>query len=403
MFSKLVKGIILLAILQIVGYALYVTFREQPVLVDLASVSNGPMVVTIDEEGITRVRDVYALSAPIAGHLDRVDFQEGDAVAKGQAIASIHPLDPPFIDQRSRAELLAIIEASRASVSLAEVEKLQAETELDLARSNYERARILSEKGTISESQLDQNFSLLQMKIAQLESATAGIELRKAELASAQAKLVQPSDYSPDPEKNNQCCVAVLSPVNGVILSVAARSEQVVSLGTLIAEVGALEELEVEVDLLSSDAVQIAPGAKAIISDWGGTDDLVATVRRVDPAAFTKTSALGIDEQRVNVLLDLEEVPQGLGHGYRVFARLTIWETENAMQVPIGALFRSDGEWAVFVASQNEAKLRKISLGRMNTETAHVLDGLGEGDEVVLFPSDQIEDGRMIEDRARSE
>lgn len=401
MLSKLVKGIVLLAIIQIVGYGIYVALRKTPILVDMAMVQLAPMKVTIDEEGVTQVRDVYTVSAVIAGHLERIRLEEGDVVAKGQVIASVHPLDPPFLDDRARAELQAAIGAARAGVIMAEVEHQRSTTAMELARLEYERAEKLVATNTISHSKVDRAFSELQLGIAQVESALANIEVRKAELASAEARLMQPDAITSSPT-NSDCCSNIVSPVDGVVLNVLARSEQAVTTGTQIAEIGDLRNIEVKVDLLSSDAFRIKPGASVEISDWGGLEILKATVRRVEPAAFTKTSALGIKEQRVNVILDLANPPEGLWHGYRVLARLTAWETEEALQVPISALFRSGGSWAVFIADTGQAHLTEIAVGQMNTRDAQVLSGLEEGGVVILFPSDQLEDGRKIEDRANA-
>lgn len=399
MLSKLVKGIVLLAIISLVGYGAFVALREKPILVDLVDVASVPMKVTIDEEGVTQVKDVYNVSAPIAGHMARTELEEGDLVNKGQMIASIHPLEPPFLDDRTRAELQAAIEAARAGVLMAEVDHQRAQTALNLAQSEYERAQKLGITNIVSESQVERAQSEFQLQTAQLASAKANIELRQAELASAQAKLTQPNVSGASPT-NGECCVAIVSPIDGVVLKVSAQSEQAVITGAQIAEIGDLGEIEIKVDLLSSDAVRIVPGASVAISDWGEEVELTAKVRRVEPAAFTKVSALGIEEQRVNVILDLEDPPQGLGHGYRVFARLTAWESDQTLQVPISALFRSAGSWAVFVAEADRAQLRVIEIGEMNATMAQVLDGLQQGDAVILFPSDQLEDGRKIQNRA---
>lgn len=398
MLSKIVKSFIALALVLIVGYGGMVALQEQPIYVDLAAVELAPMRVTVDEEGITQVQEVYIVSATIAGHLDRIGLVEGDVVEKGQTIASIHPLDPPFLDDRTRAEIEAVVSASHAGVLMAEVEHQRSVTAMQLAKSDYERAEKLATSNTISQSTVDRRFSELQLHIAQVESALASIELRKAELASAQARLTQPSTAS-IASVDGGCCANIVSPVNGVVLGVFARSEQAVATGARIAEIGDLRNMEVKVDLLSSDAVQILPGALAELSDWGGEVVLQAVVRRVEPAAFTKVSALGIEEQRVNVMLDLENPPEGLGHGYRVLARLTAWENDQTLQIPISALFRSSGKWAVFTVEEETAHLREVQIGKLNETRAQVLSGLKAGDLVVVFPSDQITDGKRTSQR----
>lgn len=380
-------------------FGFYLAMRETPVRVDTAQVVRGQMRVTIKEEGITQVKDVYTVSSPIAGHLDRTTLEEGAAVVAHETIvASIHPPDPPFLDERTLAELTAAAEAAKSAVALAEVEHAQAEKSLDLARSEYNRAAQLAKTNVVSERSLEQAYNDLQLQEAQVASTEAVISLRKAELASALARLRQPGDTN-DATHGVGCCIKLTSPVDGVILKVLARSEQTVAQGAPIIEIGDPTKLEVVVDLLSSDAPRIAPGSRAIIGDWGGETDLPATVRRIDPAAFTQVSSLGIEEQRVNVILDLESVPAALGHGYRVLASLVVWSADDVLQVPIGALFRSGGQWAAFAVTDGRAELRKIEIGRINDEFAQITGGLNQGDTVILYPNDVLQDGSLVEPR----
>lgn len=394
-----IKRIVYLALAAAIAAGFYLALREKPILVDVSPVMAGPMTVTIDEEGVTRVRDIYVVSSPIAGHLDRTTLEEGEMVLANQTIiASIHPLDPPFLDDRTRRELTAAVQAAEAAIALAEAEKTRARTALDLATSEYDRAATLAKTNTVSESQLERAWNELQLQKAQLASTEAGIRLRQSELASAQARLMQPGEISGQ-SSGETCCVSLSSPVDGVILKVLARSEQAVSPGSQIAEIGDPGDMEVLVDVLSSDAARIQPDSKVIITDWGQDTDLPATVRRIDPAAFTKVSSLGIEEQRVNIVLDLEEVPPQLGHGYRILAQIAIWSAEEVRQLPIGALFRADGNWSVFVVENDRAILRTVEVGHMNAENVQILEGVSEGDQVILYPNDQMEDGRLIEIR----
>ncbi len=394
-----IKRFVYLALAVAIAAGFYLALREKPVLVDVFTVEAGPMTVTIDEEGVTRVRDIYVVSSPIAGHLDRTTLEEGEMVLANQTIiASIHPLDPPFLDDRTRRELSAAVQAAEAAVALAEVEYTRAQSALSLATSEYDRAATLAKTNTVSESQLEKAWNELQLHKAQLASTEASIRLRKSELASAEARLMQPGEISGKPS-GETCCVSLSSPVDGVILKVLARSEQAVSPGTQIAEIGDPEDMEVLVDVLSSDAAKIQPDSKVIITDWGQDSDISATVRRIDPAAFTKVSSLGIEEQRVNIVLDLDEVPPQLGHGYRILARIAIWSADNVTQLPIGALFRSDGNWSVFAVENNHAVLRTVEVGHMNAVNVEILSGMSEGDQVVLYPNDRMEDGKLIEIR----
>ncbi|MEO4040830.1 HlyD family efflux transporter periplasmic adaptor subunit [Hoeflea sp. CAU 1731] len=390
-------GILLIAIAVIGGF--YLAFHERPVPVDAAMVERGYMEVTIVEEGVTRVKDVYAVSSPIAGYLDRPTLDEGEPVeADSTVIASIHPQEPPFLDDRTRAELRAAAEAARTAIALAEVEKKRAETAYNLAQSNYRRAEQLAKSKTISTSQLEHSFSEMELQRAQVESSDAAIRLRKAELESALARLKQPSNIDEAEEPEN-CCVNITAPIDGVVLQILTRSEQAVIPGTQIAEIGDPANLEIVVDLLSSDAARIRPGASVRITDWGGEEAIEGTVKTVEPAAFTKISSLGIEEQRVNIIIDIDTVPENLGHGYRILAHLRVWEREDVLTVPIAAIFRSGGSWSVFVIDDDQAKLETVELGRMNDTVAEVLGGLEAGEMVVLYPSDVLEDGKLVEIR----
>ncbi|RST87922.1 HlyD family efflux transporter periplasmic adaptor subunit [Aquibium carbonis] len=388
------------------GYALAVAaiaavfawaLREPPALVDVATVAEGPMRVTIREEGRTRVRDIYTVSAPIAGHLSRTVLEEGDAVVAGETIvAAIHPLDPPLIDRRTEAELQAARDAAQSGVGIAESELQRVETGLQLAEDELARAIRLFGPGVISESALQRAQNQVDLNKAAVEAARATVAFRRAELASAEARLLMPS---PRGEGEDSCCVSLMAPIDGSVLAVHAQSAQAVTPGTRIADVGDTSRLEVVVDLLSSDAVRITPGTEAAITGWGGDAALPAVVRRVDPAAFTKVSALGIEEQRVNAVLDLEAGDPRLGHGYRIFAEMTVWNCDLCLTVPVPALFRSGGDWNVFVLENDRLRQAPVGIGRMNDEVAQVLSGLAAGDRIVLHPGDTLADGGSAQPR----
>lgn len=388
-------GLALLAVAVVAGFGW--ALREQPALVDVAKVTAAPMRVTIREEGMTRVRDVYAVSAPIAGHLTRTVVNEGDVVkANNTVVASIHPLDPPLIDRRAEAELLASRDAARAGVGVAEIDLQRAQSALKLVQDELARTIKLFGSGFVSESALQRLTNEVDLQKNAVDAAKAVIGLRTAELANAEAGMLQPDPADPTGES---CCVNLLAPIDGTVLAVMARSEQAVAAGAKIAEIGNVHDLEIAVDLLSSDAVRIAPGTKAEISDWGGDHTLHATVRRVDPAGFTKVSALGIEEQRVTGVLDLEDTDVRLGHGYRVFVEMTVWECAQCIQVPIGALFRNGDRWNVFVADGGRATQTEVQIGHMNDDAAEVLTGPKPGASVVVHPSDTLVDGGLVERR----
>jgi HlyD family secretion protein len=378
-------------------FALYEVYREKPVAVDFAFVTSGPMQVTITEEGPTRVRDIYEVSTPISGHLSRVDLDVGQYVtAYETVIGSVHPLDPPFLDERTRQELQSHIKGAEAAVNLASIRLKQAVKSLKLVELEFDRALQLVEKELIPPSKFQKVEGNLDLSRSEVESATAEISLREAELSSLKVKLQQPSTQSELMQGDDTCCLKIVAPVSGVILKVVTRSEQAVNAGAIIAEIGDPANLEIIVDLLSSDATKVKANTKVKITDWGGDKIINGFVRRVDPAAFTKVSALGIEEQRVNVIIDIPKTPDSLGHGFQLLAELVIWQSQDVRQVPISALFRDKGEWSVFKFENGAAQLVNVDLGQVNQRMAQVFQGLKVSDQVVLFPNDTINNGTTI-------
>jgi HlyD family secretion protein len=396
-----VKRILMaLVVAAIVGGAVYALMPD-PVGVDVATIGRGPIEVTVDEEGVARIRDVYRISAPVAGQLQRFPLEVGDRVEGGvTVVADIRPSAPAFLDVRSRRELEAAVSAAEAAVDLAVAEVSRAESQLRLAEGDLARAEHLSTSGTISARAMDKAVSDAETARAQLKQAQASLDLRRGELASAQARLIQPGQAGEADAVG--CCIQLRAPVDGAVLAVHAESAQVVPAGALIAEIGDPDDLEIVVDVLSTDAVRIAPGAEARIEDWGGEEALPARVRTIEPSAFTKVSALGIEEQRVNVVLD--PVDSGadwerLGHEFRVYARIRVWRGENVVRVPLAALFRRGEEWAVFRVVDGEAALTPVGIDHRDARFAEVTSGLSEGDVVILHPGDQVEDGASVDIR----
>lgn len=391
--SRLAAGTFLIALAGAAWWGL----REEPQQVDTATVAEAPMQVTFREEGRTRVKEVYAVSAPITGHLARTVIEEGDAVEAGKTVvAAIHPLDPPLIDRRVEAELLATRDAARSAVGIANSELRRAQATLELSEDQLARALKLSPSGVISESALQKVTNDVEIQKAAVEAARSTVSFRTAELASAEARLLQPDLAKTG---DGHCCVTLYAPVDGTVLSVHARSEQPIAAGAVVAEIGDTSQLEVVVDLLTADAVRIGPRAKAEISGWGGDKVLQATVRKIDPSAFTKVSALGIEEQRVNAVLDLDESDHRLGHGFRVVVELAAWKSEAELQVPISALFRTAGLWKVFTLAEGRVHETEVTIGRMNDTSAQVLRGLSAGDAVVLHPTDTLSEGGLATSR----
>lgn len=372
-------------------------FRPQPVRVETAQVGLQDFAVSVEEEGVARIRDIYTVSATLSGRLSRIGLHPGDAVEAGKTVvASIGPAAPALLDARARAVAVAAVAAAGAAVDLARAQLDQAQATAELRQAEADRAAKLFDRAAVSRSVLDNAVLDARTAQAAVASAEATLAVRARELDSARAVLDVSDAGSPA-----SCCVALIAPVSGQVLRVLTTSEQVVPAGAALLEIGDPVDLEIVTELLSRDAVRVQPGAKAEILGWGG-EPLAARVRRVNPSAETKVSALGIEEQRVEVLLDLDGDAQGwrqLGHGFRVIARIGLWQGRDVLAVPEGALFRSGRDWAVFALRDGRAALQVLRLGERNGDLAQVLDGLQEGERVVLNPGDAVADGvRLQED-----
>jgi HlyD family secretion protein len=375
-------------------------FRPAAVPVDLVKVGRGPLMVSVSDEGETRVRDMYVVSAPVPGRMRRIDLEAGDTVvAEKTVVARIEPSDPASLDVRSAAEARASVDAAAASRTHAAAQVRRAQAELEFAQSELARIRVLARSHTVSENDLDSAERRAKTADAALGEARAEQQVRESEYQVARARLMTPASRTPAADCD---CVTVFSPVSGDVLRVVTESEGVVQSGTPILEVGDPDKLEVVVDLLSSDAVRVQAGQRAIIEAWGGPVPLEGVVRRVEPFGFTKVSALGIEEQRVNVIIDIKEPRQQwqrLGHGYRVEPRIVLWEGHDVLKVPLSALFRQGQRWAVFVDDGGQAVLRQVDIGQENGLEAEVKSGLVAGERIVLHPGDRIAPGARLEQR----
>jgi len=337
------------------------------------------------------------VSAPVTGTVQRTPGSVGDEVEAGRTtVAMIRPAAPAFLDVRSRREAEAALAAAAAAVQLAEAQAVEAEAELDLARSEQRRVEELARRNVVSERMFEEANAAVRRAEARLNIAGATLEMRRREMESAQARLIGPESGAG--AENGDCCVVVTAPVDGEILVIHHESEAVVAAGTVLVEIGDPADLEVVAELLS-DAVRVRQGAQARIEGWGGPA-LEATVRRVEPTGFTKVSTLGIEEQRVRAVLDLPGPAQereGLGHGYRVTVSIVVERHEDALLVPLGALFRQGADWAVFAVDEDgRAALRRIEIGARDARSAVVLGGLSENERVILHPSDRVAQGVSV-------
>ncbi len=380
-------------------------FRTQPVPVDVVTAQRGPMRVTVSEEGETRVRDVYVVSTPIAGFMRRIELEVGDPVeARKTVVARIEPGDAAFLDARSVAEARAGRDTAAAARNFARAQLQRAEAERDFAVLEYQRIESLAQRQTVSQNERDAAERRAKTTAALVEEARAALKMRQSEYAQAQARLLTPGSSSP---RDTECeCVIVYSPVSGTVLRVVTESEGLVQSGAALVEVGDPARLEVVVDLLSADAVRVRAGQRALIEAWGGERALDGVVRRVEPFGFMKVSALGIEEQRVNVIIDLVEPRERwerLGHGYRVEPRIVLWESDDVLRIPLSALFRHGATWAVFIARDGRAELRPVRMGRQNGLEAEIVSGLRAGEHIVLHPSDRVTDGARITRRAQAQ
>jgi HlyD family secretion protein len=388
LLRKTVPIVVVLGLLALIVIALI----PSPIPVEVARVSRGPIMVTIDEEGEARAHDRYVIASPVAGRMRRVELHDGDLVKAGQVVAAITPLP---LDERERTEALARVKAAEALKREADERVSRARADYDQARRERERAESLLESGVISKQSFEQARNLQTTLGNEMEAARFKAQAASADVQAAKAALI-----AVDARRMQDAGVIELrSPVPGRVLRVVEKSERVVTAGTPLIVVGDPERLEVVVDLLSTDAVKVRPGMTVLLENWGGEGALRARVRTVEAAAFTKLSALGIEEQRVNIVADFVDPPGLLGDGYRVEARTILWEAGDVLKIPASALFRSGEGWAVFALEQGRARKREVRIGHRSHFEVELLDGLEEKTEIIIHPANTIEDGARVEAR----
>ncbi|MEW6613097.1 MAG: efflux RND transporter periplasmic adaptor subunit [Pseudomonadota bacterium] len=376
--------------------AVVMAFLPQPVPVDLAPVTRGSFEQTVDEDGKTRVRERYVVAAPLAGRLQRIVLEAGDPVRAGQVLATIVPSAPALLDVRTEQELRARLGAAEAARARAATAVASAQAALSQSRADYARSRELAAQNFLPRSQAERDALAVELNARELEAARFQLQVAAHEVAQARAALSQARQGAMPGVRWD-----IRAPVAGRVLKVLHESEGDVPLGEPLLELGDPADLEVVVDVLTTDALQIEPGDPARIERYGGAP-LQGRVRLVEPSAFTKISALGVEEQRVNVLIDIVSPRaqwQALGDNYRVDARIVVYRRDDVVKVPSSALFRRGEQWAVFVAADGRAQARRVRLGRRGGLEAEVVQGLTPGEQVIVYPSDAVKDGVRIAGR----
>ena len=372
-------------------------FRPQPIGVDLATVGRNVLIVTVDDEGVAQIKDTYQISTPISGNVQRTPFRVGDHVENNAIVATITPPVSGFLDERTRTEAEASARGAEVAVTSAQTDIAAVQSELIFWEGEVERTDRLLGRGLTTQRAAEQARLELDRRTLMLTNAKASLEVRQQQLEQAQARLLAPNGGG-----HSANGYEIRSPIAGQVLAIDNESTRSLPAGAHLLTIGQPRNLEIIVDILSTDAVRIVAGAPAVISGWGRDIELGAEVRRIEPIGFTKVSALGIEEQRVRVHLDIKSDPDlwhSLGHLYGVFVRIQVEKVENAILVPSAALFRRNNEWSVFEYDAGFARLRTVRLGAQDSGFAEVIEGLQPDARVILHPNDRLAEGVLIIDR----
>jgi len=388
---RLLKNKKLIASVLVVAAIVAVALWPKSMEVSVTHSERGPMQVTVDEDGETRVRDRFLVTAPVAGRVQRIEIEPGDLVVRGRTVLTrITPAESPLLDPRTRSELQAGVEAATAAVGQARAERQRASTAVERARSTLRRQQELMKAGAIAADALEAAETALASAEDGLRAAEFTERRTEYELQLARARLSAPNAAGRS--------VEVLAPIDGTVLKRLRESEGVVPVGEPLVEIGEPERKEIVADLLSTDAVRVSPGAEVLIEQWGGGHPLHGRVRRVEPSGFMKVSALGVEEQRVNVIVNFADSSDAvrLGDGYRVEVRIVLWKDDNVIKVPVGALFRQGEGWAVFVVEEGRVRRQTVQLGQRNENVGQITGGLEAGATIVLHPPDTLMDGARV-------
>ena len=377
----------------IVGGLVAVALWPQTTAVTVETVVRGPLTVTIDEDGRTRVRDRFVVTSPVPGEVLRIGLEPGDRVERGRTVlAVVRPAEPTPLDARTRAELDASLAGAEAAHGRAVAEERRAQTSLDMLEKQVHRTEALAAAGAVATETLEMQQADLRAAADAVRAAGFAVAQASQEVEAVRARLGAGSARAGRP-------LSILAPVDGVVLARHVESQRVVAPGEPLLELGDPAAIEIVADLLSVDAVRVQPGTRVLIDQWGGDETLNGRVRRVDPSGFTKVSALGVEEQRVNVIIDLQDPPpsaRALGDGFRVEVRVVMWDDPAVLQVPLSTLFRIGSDWAVYAVEDGRAVLHRVTLGQRSARAAQVLAGVDEGAVLVAYPPDTLTDGARV-------
>ncbi len=382
-----IRGIGLLAAALAGALVLWALLRPDVIPVETARIAPRILTVTIDEQGRTRARDPFIVAAPVTGRLLRPAFKAGDVVEAGVEVARI-AVAPD--DRRAEAMAQAGLVAAQARRTAADGAVIEAESLYARARNEEERREELGKTGVATTEEVEFYRQATDSAEARLLSLRATLQAAEAEVERARSQLL---GSTPDAEAG---ILGVTAPVAGTIYRVFEESERVVAAGTPLYALSRENELELVVDLVTQDAVRVAPGQALLVTGWGGDETLAGNVLRIEPEAFTKISTLGVEEQRVNVIGSLQKVPVGLGAGYRIDAAIVVWEEHDVLTAPASAVFRRAGVWQAFAVIEGRAQLRTLEIGQRNRNYVQIIGGLESGEEVIAFPSDLIADGVRV-------
>ncbi|MBL8150393.1 MAG: efflux RND transporter periplasmic adaptor subunit [Blastocatellia bacterium] len=386
--------LLLLIVIAAIAWIVWTALKPIPIKVEIAKSTRGALQVTINAEGKTRVHDRFTVAAPVSGRLTRIGLHRGDYVIKGAFLLRIEPMPLAPLDQRQYREAVARVDAAQAARQQVETAIEHAETDYQQAKRELLRAEHLSKTGDISQQDLERYKNIEQAAAKEVDGTKFKLQAAKAEVEAAQAALLV---FEQGEENSKAAAIELHAPIAGKVLHIFEESERVVAAGTPILELSNPLQLEIVIDLLSSDAVKVLPGQLVIVENWGGEKALQARVRLVEPSAFTKISALGVEEQRVNVIADFVEPVEKLGDGFRVETKIVIWESVDVLKVPTSALFRQGQNWALFVVEKGKALERKVQVGHKSNFEVEILQGLSPETEVILHPSNQIQNGVLVE------